>query len=96
MKTKEFGEVKELDAMKRHSFVRSVLKGKIEQRRKLAEMKSTLNQKALRAKMMESVMKPSLQNVLTVDLVSWNSQYYMQFSNKVFGKLKNSICYAIY
>ncbi|KAI0221070.1 hypothetical protein LSAT2_027511 [Lamellibrachia satsuma] len=69
MKTKEFGEVKELDAMKRHSFVRSVIKGKIEQRRKLAEMKSTLNQKALRSKMMESVMKPSLQNVLTVDLL---------------------------
>ena len=70
MDASEFKAIKQLGAIKRHLFLRSVIKAKVERLRQRSQMESRMNQKALRAKKKESFMKPSLQNVLTVDLVN--------------------------
>ena len=69
MGSREFTAIKKEDPSKRQSFYMSVIRAKIDNKMKQAAMKSGMNQKALQAKIMQSVMKPSLQNVLIVDLV---------------------------
>jgi len=70
MGSREFTAIKQEEPRKRQSFFMSVIRAKIDKRMKQAAMKSGMNQKALHAKIMQSVLKPSLQNVLTVDLVN--------------------------
>ncbi|KAI0221069.1 hypothetical protein LSAT2_027510 [Lamellibrachia satsuma] len=69
MGASEFKAIKQLGATRRHLFLRSVIKAKVERLRQRSQMESRVNQKVLRAKKKESFMKPSLQNVLTVDLL---------------------------
>ena len=70
MGSSEFTAIKQEEPRKRQSFFMSVIRAKIENKMKQAAMKSGMNQKAQHAKMMQSVLKPSLQNVLIVDLVN--------------------------
>ena len=63
-------KIKTLTPENRKSFFKSFIKATIKSRRKRAEVKSRWNQKADRVKRRKSFRKPSLQNVLTVDLVN--------------------------
>ena len=63
-------KIKTQEPKNRKSFFKSFIKATIQSRRKRAEMKSSWNQKADRVKRRKSFQKPSLQNVLTVDLVN--------------------------
>ena len=75
MAAEELKDLKPLGPITRKMFVKSVIRARIAHRAEALETKSNMNQKALRINMKESAMRPSIQDVLTIDLVKLAIQF---------------------